>query len=93
MKLILTFVDEKKGTIKFVTPFFQSSSYLSINYISLLTKKTPNNIMYARTSIYNYIAFLSALYNTQQITRQKQEKTTGQLILYIRRFITFGTDF
>lgn len=49
--------------------------------------------MYARTSIYNYIAFLSALYNTQQITRQKQEKTTGQLILYIRRFITFGTDF
>ena len=27
MKLILTFVDEKKGTIKFVTLFFQPYSY------------------------------------------------------------------
>jgi len=52
MKLILTFVDEKKGTIKFVTPFFRSSHYSSTIYISIFAYFVPNNIMYARTSIY-----------------------------------------
>lgn len=32
MKLILTFVDEKKGTIFFVTAFSLPSPYSSINY-------------------------------------------------------------
>ena len=52
IKLILTFVDEKKGTIKFVTPFFRSSLYSSTIYISFFAYFAPNNIMYARTSIY-----------------------------------------
>ena len=32
MKLILTFVDEKKGTFYFATAFSQSPLYLSTNY-------------------------------------------------------------
>lgn len=52
MKLILTFVDEKKGTIFLVTPFFHSSHYSSTIYISFFGYFAPNNIMYARTSIY-----------------------------------------
>lgn len=51
-KLILTFVDEKKGTIKFVTLLFYPSHYSSTIYISFFAQFLPINIMYARTSIY-----------------------------------------
>lgn len=51
-KLILTFVDEKKGTIKFVTPLFHSYFYFSANYTHILFYCIAINIMYARTSIY-----------------------------------------
>lgn len=36
MKQMLTFVDEKKGTIKFVTTFFKLSSYPATHYTSFL---------------------------------------------------------
>lgn len=54
-KLILTFVDEKKGTIKFVTVFFFSYLYSSTIYRHILALFIANNIMYARTSIYTTI--------------------------------------
>lgn len=77
MKLILTFVDEKKGTIFFVTAFSLPSPYSSINYTLFFSHILHSIIlMYARTLIYIYIAFLSALYNTYPIIPLELRKST-----------------
>lgn len=91
---MLTFVDEKKGTIKFVTIFFKLSSYPATHYTSFLyfIRIIYYNVR-AYLLIYSHTYFLSTLYSTLQAALQNQEKSPGEALFYIRRIITFIADF
>ena len=94
IKQMLTFVDEKKGTIKFVTPFFQSYFSPSANYTSFFPYFVINNIMYARTSIYIAIPLFPQYIGTlREQSRQIKKKVpdkhffiSGELVPLVRTF-------
>ena len=79
-----------------------NSSQSFSNYLPIPQHITPHfytlSVLYiinvrAYLFIYSHTYFLSTLYSTSQAVLQKQEKSPGEALFYIRRIITFIADF